>query len=168
MSSKKIFVGIDFGTTHSGICYTYVGADDQLQCYYDWPQRPMPYPKDRTCILYEKKNGKWIPEMFGNRAYTYYRTRNPANGTYFYVEKFKLLLDPNSNFNIQLPTGLTRERLLKDYLSYMKYYVELLTSSQPGEVQNLDISWYKCSNIGESLFLQCGLTLQGMLCEGLV
>ncbi len=142
MVSNKIYVGIDFGTTHSGFSYTFDGAEDEIFFFSDWPGLPQPYPKDKTCILYEKEKGIWNAIKYGYSAYQYYTRNVAAASNFYFVERFKLLLDPNSNIHIELPTGLTRERLLKDYLGYMKYYVKLVLELKLGKFENLNISWY--------------------------
>jgi hypothetical protein len=142
MVSKKVYVGIDFGTTHTGFSYTFDGAKNDIFIYSDWPGQ-QPYSKDKTCILYENENGIWNVKKYGYSAYEHY-SRNVATTTNLYfVQRFKLLLDPNSKeVYIKLPTGLTRERLLKDYLGYIKYYVKVALEKKLGDFEKLNISWY--------------------------
>ena len=76
-------------------------------------------------------------KFFGYRALMEYK--EAAKG--HYVERFKLLLDPESKVLVSLPDGLSLKQVLKDYLGYMKE--EFLKQSENiAGIFKSDIKWY--------------------------
>jgi hypothetical protein len=138
--NNTIHAGIDFGTTHSGFSYTFAKAQDTLECFFGWANQPKPYCKDKTAILYEFNHSIWSPVAFGYTAWSKYKRQRQTTNL-FYVEKFKLLLDAHSDFHIELPNGISEERLFSDYLGYMKEMCLTQVKSQIPQSEQMRIKW---------------------------
>ncbi|KAI9006604.1 hypothetical protein CLU79DRAFT_779903 [Phycomyces nitens] len=112
-------VGIDFGTTYSGVSHTYI--HDGLKTVDDikrWEkQGGAVYPKVPTVLLYE--NGTKNMIAWGYQAIAL--SKKPGN-TGHLVERFKLLLDPSVDNVRSLPNGLTVLEVIADYLRGLLEY----------------------------------------------
>ncbi|KAJ3273570.1 Heat shock 70 kDa protein 12A [Terramyces sp. JEL0728] len=134
-----ITASIDMGTAYSGIAVKLSSTDKDYLTKTTWPNLAVPYAKDITSILYKFKNGKFEPYQFGTKAKsTYFNVQ--GNSEYFYVERFKLLLDPTNKQFIQLPPGVPLSQVLADFLRHMTETIKEVIQHYKGMVDN-DIQW---------------------------
>ncbi|KAI9006605.1 hypothetical protein CLU79DRAFT_779906 [Phycomyces nitens] len=112
-------VGIDFGTTYSGVSHTYI--HDGLKSIEDikrWEkQGGAVYPKVPTVLLYENGTKNMIAWGYDAIALS----KKPEN-TGHLVERFKLMLDPSVDNVNRLPNGLTVLEVIADYLRGLHEY----------------------------------------------
>ncbi len=66
LTSKTVYVGIDFGTSRSGYAFAY-GADSTPQLQFNWPGESVQQAKTLTAILYDKRT--WEALAWGMDAY---------------------------------------------------------------------------------------------------
>ncbi|KAJ3317688.1 Heat shock 70 kDa protein 12A [Boothiomyces sp. JEL0866] len=105
----------------------------------NWPNQTVPYAKDITSILYKKVKGIWTPLKYGTAAKaTYFRLQ--GNPDYYYVDRFKLLLDPTNTQAVPLPPGVTLAKVMSDFLAYMKSTAEDIIKHHQGH-NNDPVQW---------------------------
>ncbi|KAL7275475.1 hypothetical protein RUND412_001582 [Rhizina undulata] len=79
--SNRIIVGVDFGTTYSGVAWGYTGSPSEIHVIQSWPGgMNLTSPKVPSKIAYEKDGTKWGFQI------------KPFQNC---IECFKLCLDPN-------------------------------------------------------------------------
>ncbi|KAK9766090.1 hypothetical protein K7432_005075 [Basidiobolus ranarum] len=141
-SETRYCIGIDFGTTHSGYAFAH-RVDKIVKTNFNWNKQPQPYCKDRTSILYVRDaEDDYKPLAFGYHALAIYLQRRPLEHDDFYVEKFKLLLDPSCRESILLPPKTTVQVVIADYLKYMKdLAIEALRAKFSGSFSEDYVLW---------------------------
>lgn len=121
---KPWVIAIDFGTTYSGFAYARAVSDDpDIHVYYDWPSKrsERPYCKTLTGLFYKRTNPALLEcAAWGYSArsdYLDHKSRKPK-GQGFYFSRFKMLLmkDPKDPLLASIPSPLTRDVLITDYL----------------------------------------------------
>ncbi|KAF7137054.1 hypothetical protein CNMCM5793_006905 [Aspergillus hiratsukae] len=121
--APRIVVGIDFGTTYSGVAWALQSSPDDVEVIKTWPgARNRTTPKVPTTISYE--NGKFLwgyqTPMFGE-----------------VVCGIKLLLDPTQEIDYR-PAVKSKEILAKydkQPLDAARDYLQLLVNSAKGTLR---------------------------------
>lgn len=85
----------------------------------------------RELKVIDGNEGVWEPLKYGTSAkINYFRLQ--GNPDYFYVERFKLLLDPTNTQAVPLPPGVTLAKVMCDFLAYMKSTAEDIIKHHQG------------------------------------
>jgi hypothetical protein len=146
-TSRRLVVGLDFGTYASGIAYRQLAASTTagapqaaVRQVFDWPDQCSAYPKTRTALLYRSRR----PIAWGWTAEKQFSALGAAGHSlqdYTYISNFKLALDPASGY--ALPEGFHVVDVIADYLRFMKdFTVRQLQGSYPGSNIHADlIQW---------------------------
>ncbi|KAI8580626.1 hypothetical protein K450DRAFT_236526 [Umbelopsis ramanniana AG] len=120
MSSYKIVLGYDFGTTFSGASYAYCQNEEVLDIER-WPnRRESIFPKVPTALLYEKGDSTNVVEWGHGAKMMYAKPGAAAN--YDLLTGFKLNLDENLK-RPPLPNGMSTAKLISDYLRCLHSHV---------------------------------------------
>ncbi|KAF2102251.1 actin-like ATPase domain-containing protein [Rhizodiscina lignyota] len=81
---RRLVIGLDFGTTFSGIAFAFAGKPEEIHCVLDWPGATgRQFPKAPTLVQYGKQGFAWG-----------YQVEPTAEGV---VSCVKLLLDPGQS-----------------------------------------------------------------------
>ncbi|GAA5992968.1 hypothetical protein JCM5350_003063 [Sporobolomyces pararoseus] len=139
----KLSVGIDFGTTFSGIAYgssrLFAG---QIRQILSWPGSPETYRKVPTCILYEQHNPGQEAKIvsWGIEAKNATVTKGLIK-----CEWFKLLLSPESlrsgvpdPWLPPLPVGKNVVDVIADFLRCIWRYAKRTVTEEIGSVVDLN------------------------------
>ncbi|KAJ3251259.1 Heat shock 70 kDa protein 12A [Boothiomyces macroporosus] len=93
----------------------------------------------RELKVIDGNEGVWEPLKYGTSAkINYFRLQ--GNPDYFYVERFKLLLDPTNTQAVPLPPGVTLAKVMCDFLAYMKSTAEDIIKHHQGH-NNDPVQW---------------------------
>lgn len=103
-SESQLIIGLDFGTTFSGIAYIFTEQNKpDPEAVTDWPGTPgLKVPKTPTLIDYDTKDRK---------AFTWGSKVNPTSKGK--LEGIKLLLDPDQPVPLYVPASNTKKELGK-------------------------------------------------------
>ncbi|KAK8190988.1 hsp70-like protein [Phyllosticta capitalensis] len=142
-SRLKLIVGVDYGTTYSGISYVVSNETDvdQIEVINQWPGTSDTVCKVPTRIAYAKENPDWKEDKWGFSA---------GAQSYSWT---KLLLDRNTSLTehddsalkdffgtgmMSLPAGKTAKQVCADYLKFLhKYMVQTLCKRFGKDVYDL-------------------------------
>ncbi|KAJ3317689.1 hypothetical protein HDV06_001315, partial [Boothiomyces sp. JEL0866] len=95
------------------------------------------YTKEAKVV--DVNEGVWEPLKFGTSAkINYFRLQ--GNPDYYYVDRFKLLLDPTNTQAVPLPPGVTLAKVMSDFLAYMKSTAEDIIKHHQGH-NNDPVQW---------------------------
>ncbi|KAI9792787.1 MAG: hypothetical protein M1816_001519 [Peltula sp. TS41687] len=97
----RLIIGIDFGTTYSGVAYALTGAPDQVNTIEDWPGATgQAFPKSPTIIKYlDQEHFQWGFEV------------EPTIEEK--ITGIKLLLDPDQPMPLYVPPANTQAEIDK-------------------------------------------------------
>ncbi|KAG1048695.1 hypothetical protein G6F46_004704 [Rhizopus delemar] len=114
-----LVIGIDFGTTYSGVSYAYVN-DSEIVDITKWPRQPdYSYPKCPTVCQYSSDDGNLI--QWGRFA----KSAKADQGKVIVIQQFKIYLDENPKRPLApLPLDLTVSHIISDYLQKMFTYIK--------------------------------------------
>lgn len=163
---SRYVVGLDFGTTFSGIAYARRSHPDQVSLVYQWPSAEVatqPYCKTTTALWYVKNwKGSWDFKAWGWPAVVGFceaskeasqddqkkmisipKDKDKAVGRL--LRRFKLLLADEHFANAGeelLPGRVTVDMAIEDYLrSLALFTVDELRKNFGGHVLMTDIEW---------------------------
>jgi hypothetical protein len=140
IESGQLHVGLDLGTICSGYSFAVDSSALTITSSEKWPEQP-DHPerigKDLSCIMYEHvpsggpdgKNAyrpvccQLIQHLFGYQAMEMFLKRKKDLGSFYYAEKFMLILDSDPSTN-GLPRDLEVRQIVKDYVAYMKIAIQ--------------------------------------------
>ncbi|CDH58515.1 actin-like atpase domain-containing protein [Lichtheimia corymbifera JMRC:FSU:9682] len=134
-SDYSYVIGIDFGTTFSGCCYSF--TRDNSEEIFDiirWPRQTNPYPKTPTVALYPHGSSKMT--AWGQEA----RKMAARRGNDILLSRFKLHLDENLDLP-PLPNGLTALDTISDYLE--AFHAHICNELQRSFASNYDQSKFR-------------------------
>ncbi|KDN40153.1 hypothetical protein RSAG8_08353, partial [Rhizoctonia solani AG-8 WAC10335] len=126
---SRIVLGIDIGTTYSGVAFTYhqvtgVRSDQLLHRVDRWPgQEGQNYSGKIPSIIWYDSNGK--ATSFGAEALTHDAQDEAEDAGWELAQHFKLQLHPaslRSKHNIAidvLPSGVSLKQVYSDFLGYL-------------------------------------------------
>ncbi|CAE6469380.1 unnamed protein product [Rhizoctonia solani] len=123
---SRIVLGIDIGTTYSGVAFTYLsrGSDQLLHRVDRWPgQEGQNYSGKIPSIIWYDSNGK--ATSFGAEALTHDAQDEAEDAGWELAQHFKLQLHPaslRSKHNIAidvLPSGVSLKQVYSDFLGYL-------------------------------------------------
>ncbi|GAA5933864.1 hypothetical protein JCM3775_000308 [Rhodotorula graminis] len=141
----KLSVGIDFGTTFSGVAFgSNRNMNGQIRCILSWPGSYETYRKVPTCIAYYQPtpSSEAVIVAWGIEA----KAMTLREG-FFKVEWFKLFLDPTvlregrlaSSARLpDLPYGKEPIDVVTDYLSCLWKYAKERITDEIGSVADLE------------------------------
>ncbi|KAF9412390.1 hypothetical protein BGZ94_001047 [Podila epigama] len=130
-----VVMGIDFGTTFSGVAYA-VKLDGEVHDITKWPRHLAQYPKTPTLSLYKKDSQKILD--WGHAARL--AMLKPSAKDFCLLRKFKLQLDETLH-QAPLENGITALEAVTHYLKKLHGHVmsELnkgyMKSYEPGQYQ---------------------------------
>src|ERR1700722_6984823 len=140
----KLVIALDFGTTFSGIEYSFTGsAQPDPESVHEWPgPEGRRVPKTPTIICYDAQDRSSF--SWGSKV-------DPTNTNK--LEGIKLLLDPDQPTPLFVPAGNTKKALLKlgkppidvasDYIGAIyKHGLEQIKASVPGDYLDMQQKKY--------------------------
>ncbi|KAM0753426.1 actin-like ATPase domain-containing protein [Meredithblackwellia eburnea MCA 4105] len=132
-------VGIDFGTTFSGVSYASTKFfGERTRLVLNWPGTDEHFRKIPTCIIYRQSYPGQKPQVvsWGIAA----KRRTPEPGEYK-CEWFKLYLTPDgqaaNNPDIVLPPLKTPQEVIVDFLTELWQHASKVITEATGSVQEL-------------------------------
>ncbi|KAI9277780.1 hypothetical protein BY458DRAFT_538829 [Sporodiniella umbellata] len=136
-----IVIGIDFGTTYSGVSYAY-GNDSEIVDITKWPRQPdYSYPKCPTVCQYSSESGALT--QWGR----FPKPSKSDNGNILIIQQFKIYLDENPKKPFApLPLNLTATDIISDYLQKLYTYVKTYMS-QKGFSRDFDTKARFCLTV---------------------
>ncbi|CAE6514458.1 unnamed protein product [Rhizoctonia solani] len=123
---NKIVVGIDIGTTHSGVALAYLEKGERQKAHRisKWPGQGEQNQRAKvpTVIWYNLETKK--AELFGSEALSRDGREIAEGNGWFLVEHFKLHLQPKElrkpDMKLKLlPPGITLAQIYSDFLGYL-------------------------------------------------
>ncbi|CAO3686474.1 unnamed protein product [Rhizopus stolonifer] len=120
-----IVIGIDFGTTYSGVSYAFAN-DSEIVDITKWPRQPdYSYPKCPTVCQYSSDDGSLI--QWGR----FTKSAKADQRNVIVIQQFKIYLDENPKRPLaSLPMGLTITGIISDYLQKMFAYIKTYMSQK--------------------------------------
>ncbi|RCI03756.1 Heat shock 70 kDa protein 12A [Rhizopus stolonifer] len=134
-----IVIGIDFGTTYSGVSYAF-GNDSEIVDITKWPRQPdYSYPK----YLYKLNNDLYIDSYINQRKQyssddgsliqwgRFTKSGKADQRNVIVIQQFKIYLDENPKRPLaSLPMDLTITGIISDYLQKMFAYIKTYMSQK--------------------------------------
>ncbi|CAG8479155.1 11587_t:CDS:2 [Ambispora gerdemannii] len=116
----RVVVGIDVGSTFSGIAFAETATPEKIETNNDWPERKNE-PKTNTALQYDEQLNlvKWGFPGLAEKISKKHKLTKPVE-----MIKFQLVNDSNINdriateykISVSLPPGLDNVRVISDYL----------------------------------------------------
>lgn len=129
-SENKPIIGIDFGTTYSGVAYLFTGVEKQEPiAVTEWPgAKGANRPKVPTLIRYENSQYQWGYELAHSTA---------ANK----IEGIKLLLDPDHPKPLYVPQSNTKAELQRLGKPAVDAAADYITALYKHALSKIEASW---------------------------
>ncbi|KAI8604209.1 hypothetical protein EDD21DRAFT_301152 [Dissophora ornata] len=127
-----LLVAIDFGTTFSGVAYSFKSNGDVIEMT-SWPQQANLYGKVPTVSAYSKENDRMHSWGYAAKA----AMLTPAGRNLDLLQKFKLFLDNDlAPYLPPLPRTINPQNAISDYLRAIHTYAigEIIKNTAGGMV----------------------------------